>query len=63
MESYIVRLYIRKLFRWKLHDFYPYRAYAFKAGRALESVGIKVKLIQVSSDGQKDRIYESISRK
>ena len=58
-DSYIVRLYIRRLFRWKIHDFYPCRAYAFKAARALESVGIKIKLVQVSSKGEKDRIYES----
>jgi hypothetical protein len=58
-DSYIVRLYIRRLFRWKIHGFYPYRAYAFEAARALESVGIKIKLVQVSSNGEKDRIYES----
>ena len=58
-QSYIVQLYIRCLFRWKLHDFYPYRAYAFKACRALESVGIRVKLVEVSSDGEKGRIYET----
>lgn len=59
MQSYVVRLYIWQLFRWKLHDFYPYRAYAMKAGRDLESVGIKVRLIQISSTGEKDHIYES----
>ena len=58
-QSYIVQLYIRCLFGWKLHDFYPYRAYAMKAGRDLESVGIKVKLVEVSSHGQKDHIYET----
>lgn len=45
-QSYIVQLYIRRLFRWKMHDFYPYRAYALEAGRALKSVGINIKLIQ-----------------
>jgi hypothetical protein len=58
-ESYIVQLYIRCLFGWRLHDFYSYRAYAMKAGRDLESVGIKIKLIQLSSDGEKDLIYET----
>jgi hypothetical protein len=60
-ESYIVKLYIRCLFGWKLHDFYPYRAYAMKACRALESVGIKVKLVEVSTQGESrsGRIYET----
>jgi hypothetical protein len=58
-ESYIVHLYIRCLFRWKLHDFYPYRAYAMKAGRALESLGIKIRLTEISSTGKKYCIYES----
>jgi hypothetical protein len=58
-ESYIVRLYIRCLFRWKLHDSYPYRAYAMKAGRALESVGIKIRLIEISSTGKKYHIYQT----
>jgi hypothetical protein len=58
-DSYIVRLYVRTFFVWKIHDFYPLRAYAFQAARDLESFGIRVKLVQVSSNGEKDRIYES----
>ena len=58
-DSYIVLLYIRRLFKWKMHGFYSCRAYAFEAARALEDAGIKIKLVQVSSNGEKDRIYES----
>jgi hypothetical protein len=58
-DSYIVRLYVRTFFVWKIHDFYPLRAYAFQAARGLESFGIRVKLVQVCFKGEQALIYES----